>query len=121
MPIQTLFGPPPPPGVFERLQEAVSSTKENLAGRLEEAFEHGREDEYLLPLDEALLDWPALVVGGDDARRIGQGQAVPGVPPVAEGSEALCRAYSPDGDFLAILTYDAAAEHWQPKKVFAPT
>jgi tRNA pseudouridine55 synthase len=94
------------------LEEAVS------LGRLEEAFEHGREGEYLLPLDEALLDWPALVVGGDDVRRIGQGQAVPGTPPVAEGSEALCRAYSLDGDFLAILTYDAAAEHWQPKKVF---
>lgn len=96
------------------LEDAVS------LGRLEEAFEHGRGEEYLIPLDEALLDWPALVVGEEDARRIGQGQAVPGAPPTAEGNGVLSRAYSLDGDFLAILTYDAAAELWRPKKVFAP-
>ena len=41
MPIQTLFGPPPPPTVFERLQEAVSSTRQNLAERIEEDV-HGQ-------------------------------------------------------------------------------
>jgi tRNA pseudouridine55 synthase len=97
------------------LQDAVS------LGRLEEVFEHGQEEEVLLALDEALLDLPALVVGEEQARRIVQGRAVPGAPPVAEDSDALCRAYSLEGDFLAILTYDASAERWQPKKVFAAT
>lgn len=97
------------------LEDAVS------LDRLEEAFEHGREEKYLVPLDEALLDWPAMVVGGTDARRIVQGHAVAGPLPMIEDNEVLCRAYSLDGEFLAILTYDAAAERWQPKKVFAPT
>ena len=98
------------------LEEAVSLE------RLEEAFQHGQEGEYLLPLDEALLDWPAMVVSSDKARRIVQGQAIAGDPPADEGSggPSLCRAYSQDGDFLAIMTYHSAMEHWRPKKVFAP-
>jgi tRNA pseudouridine55 synthase len=88
--------------------------------RLEDAFRYGQEAEYLLPLDEALLDWPAIIVDRDRARRIVQGQAVAGEPPTSGGSEApLCRAYSLDGDFLAIMTYHAATGQWRPKKVFA--
>jgi tRNA pseudouridine55 synthase len=96
------------------LEEATS------LARLEEAFEHGQEAEYLLPMDEALLDRPAMIVDADRARRIVQGQAVAGEPPAAgEGGVPLCRAYSLDGDFLAIMAYDAAAGQWRPKKVFA--
>jgi tRNA pseudouridine55 synthase len=96
------------------LEEATS------LARLEEAFRYGQEAEYLLPLDEALLDWPAMIVDRDRARRIVQGQAVAGEPPAAGGGEApLCRAYSLDGDFLAIMTYHATTGQWRPKKVFA--
>jgi tRNA pseudouridine55 synthase len=96
------------------LEEATS------LARLEEAFQHGQEADYLLPLDEALLDWPAMIVDGDRARRIVQGQAVAGEPPAAGEAEVpLCRAYSLDGDFLAILTYHATTGQWRPKKVFA--
>lgn len=96
------------------LEEATS------LARLEEAFRHGQEAEYLLPLDEALLDWPAIILDKERARRIVQGQAVVGEPPTSGGSEApLCRAYSLDGDFLAILTYHATTGQWRPKKVFA--
>jgi tRNA pseudouridine55 synthase len=97
------------------LEEAVSLE------RLEEAFEHGQESRYLLPLDEALLDWPVIVVGAEDARRIVHGQAVQGEPPV-QGDEAgrvLCRAYSLDGDFLAIMAFHAASGRWHPTKVLA--
>ena len=52
------------------LEEAVSLE------RLEEAFQHGQEGDYLLPLDEALLDLPALVLTQADTKRIIQGQAV---------------------------------------------
>lgn len=97
-----------------RLQEAVSLQ------RLEEAFEHGQEDRYILPLDEAFLDWPAMVVGTDDARHIVHGQAIQGDPPVVEPAGApLHRAYSLDGEFLAIMIYHAASGQWRPKKVFA--
>jgi tRNA pseudouridine55 synthase len=97
-----------------RLEEAVSLS------RLEEAFEHGEGERYLLPMDEALLDWPAVVVDADQARRIGQGQAIERV--AAEDDEdgsGLWRAYSLDGDFLAIMDYDPKSGVWQPKKVFA--
>jgi tRNA pseudouridine55 synthase len=88
--------------------------------RLEEEFEHGRGEQYLLPPDEALLDWPAMIVGADNARRIVQGQAVGGEPPAMAGEGmALSRAYSLAGDFLAIMIYHPETERWRPKKVFA--
>ncbi len=101
-----------------KLEDAVS------LARLEEAFEHGQEQHYLLPMDEALIDWPALVLGSEDARRIVHGQAVSGPPPDiptnGDGAgEALARAYSLDGDFLAIVAYHAETERWRPHKVFA--
>ena len=52
------------------LEEAVS------LGHLEEAFQHGQEDRYLLPSDEALLDWPAVILAGQDVRSLTQGQPV---------------------------------------------
>jgi tRNA pseudouridine55 synthase len=96
------------------LEEAVSLQ------RIEEAFEHGQESQYLLPIDEALLDWPAMIVGSSDAHRIAQGQALAGEPPAngAEEQVGLCRAYGPDGDFLAIMAYQSATALWWPKKVF---
>jgi fused signal recognition particle receptor len=60
MPIQTLFGPPPPPTVFERLQQAVSSTRQNLAERIEEAV-HGQKE-----IDADLLEHlEATLLGAD--------------------------------------------------------
>jgi tRNA pseudouridine55 synthase len=97
-----------------RLEDAVS------LARLEEAFEHGEGEHYVLPMDEALLDWPAVVVDADQARRISQGQAIHRA--VSEDNDdggSLWRAYSLDGDFLAIMSYDPECGVWQPKKVFA--
>jgi tRNA pseudouridine55 synthase len=98
-----------------RLEEAVSLE------RLEEAFQHGQEDRYIMSLDEAFLDWPALILGSDDAQRVVHGQAIAGdnAPASDEQGEARCRAYGPDGDFLAILTFQPISAQWQPKKVFA--
>jgi tRNA pseudouridine55 synthase len=97
------------------LEDAVSLE------RLEEAFQHGHEDQYLLPLDEAFLEWPAMIVGADAARRIVHGQSISRSWPAGDGIEGqpLCRVYGPEGDFLAIMIHDAASGQWQPKKVFA--
>jgi tRNA pseudouridine55 synthase len=96
------------------LEEAVSLE------RLEEAFRNGQEGLYLLPADEALLDWPALVLGNDDSQRIRQGLPVRGAgPSSAETAQSLCRAYSSDGEFLGILAYQATTRCWRPHKVFA--
>lgn len=90
--------------------------------RLEEAFRHGVEHDYLIPLDEALLDWPAMVVGVDDARRVVQGQAIHGDPCLAGGDgNEFCRVYALEGDFLAIVRYHPQTGLWRPRKVFAGT
>lgn len=49
MPIQTLFGPPPPPSLLDRFKKAVSSTRETLSAKLEEAVRGKKE------VDAALL------------------------------------------------------------------
>jgi tRNA pseudouridine55 synthase len=108
-------------GALVRLQSGQFSLEEAVSlGRIEEAFEHGQECTYLLPVDEALLDWPAMIVGAGDAQKIVQGQGVPGEPPANDDGyeQAMCRAYSTGGDFLAILTYHPETELWRPKKVF---
>jgi tRNA pseudouridine55 synthase len=88
--------------------------------RLEEAFRHGQEKGYLIPLDEALLDWPAIVVGSDDARRLANGQAIVADPrPRGTDDTGMCRAYSIEGQFLAIVAFEPKASRWQPRKVFA--
>ncbi len=99
-----------------RLEDAVSLE------RLEEAFRHGQENRYLLPPDTALLDYPALIVGERDARHIRHGRPVAKTyprgakHPLKDGMPA--RAYGPNGDFIAVMIYDAAADLWRPKKVF---
>jgi tRNA pseudouridine55 synthase len=90
-----------------RLQQATSLE------RIEEAFAHGEEASFLLPLDEAVLHLPALVLSSDQARAVGHGQAIDG----REGA-GLCRAYTAEGDFLAILAWEGKTGQWRPKKVF---
>ncbi|MGD8489995.1 MAG: tRNA pseudouridine(55) synthase TruB [Anaerolineae bacterium] len=97
-----------------RLEDAVSLS------RLEEAFRNGQEMEYVLPPDEALLEWPAMVVGAEGARRISHGQSVPCRSLAGADLGERCRAYSADGEFLAIMSYDKALDRWRPTKVFAP-
>ncbi len=75
-------------------------------------------EHYLLPLDAALSDYPALTVDAETDIRLRHGQAVelPDVPP--SDSDHL-RVYGPDGTFVALLRYDIAAARWRPDKVFA--
>jgi tRNA pseudouridine55 synthase len=68
------------------------------------------------PLDEALLDYEAIIVDTPTAVRISHGQMVEAAAPV---STAYARAYTADGRFIALLRYDPWAELWQPAKVFA--
>ncbi len=92
------------------IQDAVSVTDLQA-----EIAAHGLQD-LLYPLDEALLQYPALVVAGQDVSRILNGQPVVAEPPT-EG--ALARVYGPDGEFVALARGDAEAGLWRPHKVFA--
>ncbi len=94
------------------LEEAVSLE------RLAEAFRCGQEEKYLIPMDEALLDRPAVIVSKEEVHRIAQGQAIPLNSPLSIEDGTLCRSYSPDGQFLAIMAYDAKTNQWWPRKVF---
>jgi len=71
--------------------------------------------QLLVPLDEALLQYEALVVAADDAQRLQNGQ------PIQSGEAVggqLRRAYAPDGTFIALVEGDAQAHAWRPHKVF---
>lgn len=91
------------------LEEAISPSI------LEDAFAQGYWPEVIYPLDEALLDFQAMVVNEGTERKIRHGQHVE-----VDGSvsTSLCRAYSPTGDLIALLKYDHKAHLWQPRKVF---
>lgn len=89
------------------LDEAV--TLEELA----QAFAQGRWKEFLHPLDEALLDFPVMIVDTETESRIRHRQQVEG-----EASSSPCRAYFATGKLVAILEYDSQTGLWQPRKVF---
>jgi tRNA pseudouridine55 synthase len=96
------------------LEQAVSLE------RLEEAFRHGQELDYLSPPDEALLDHPAILLDAVEARRVAHGQSVRRDPLKVSGDgDPLCRAYSLEGEFVAIMIYHAETGAWRPKKVFS--
>ena len=89
------------------LEEAVSLDE------LAEAFARGDWQQFIHPIDEALLDFEPVVVDAATEKRIRHGQQVQG-----PDSPGLRRAYSQTGEFMAILGYDPQTGLWQPKKVF---
>ena len=91
---------------------------------LEAAFGQGRWQSLLHPADAALPSWPAVTLSEPQERAVRFGQCLAAdslEPSPAQPLEAsqLCRAYSPRGQLVAILRYDAAALLWRPAKVFA--
>ena len=92
--------------------------------RLEQAFDQGRWQEFLLPPDAALAHWPRIDLTEEQATavRFGQALAAEGLelsPPREPADGALARAYGPEGGLLALLRYDGPAGVWHPSKVFA--
>lgn len=81
-----------------------------------ESFSQGRWRDLLHPIDEALLGFDAMVVDRDAEYKIRHGQQIEGKGSV---STALCRAYSPVGDFIGLLERDPRTGLWQPRKVFS--
>ena len=91
---------------------------------LEAAFDQGRWQSLLHPADAALPSWPAVTLSElqERAVRFGQSLAADSLEPSpaqAVENGQLCRAYSPRGELMAILRYDAAALLWRPAKVLA--
>ncbi len=85
---------------------------------LDTVLEALRDDWWMLlihPLDEALLDYEALIVDEETEKMIQQGQMIEAPEPA---KTPYARAYSADGRFLAVLRYEPWAKMWQPSKVF---
>ena len=83
----------------------------------------GRYWEALLyPLDEPILRMPAAILDGLTAVLVQDGRLCPwGETPGAVSEPAnddLCRAYSDEGDLVALMGYDGALRGWRPRKVF---
>jgi tRNA pseudouridine55 synthase len=93
------------------LEKAVSLDE------LAEAFAQENWQEFIHPLDEALLDFEPVVIDAEMEKRIRHGQQVQG-PAACERGE-FRRAYSQTGELIGILRYDSQTGLWQPKKVFA--
>ena len=88
-------------------------------GRLEKIAQYGKWEEVLSPLDSILGHLPKIIVDGNIEQDIKHGRAFPDI----EGNQKLAstqhRAYSRDGEFLALVRFDPDTDLWQPEKVFA--
>ncbi|MFQ5593032.1 MAG: tRNA pseudouridine(55) synthase TruB [Anaerolineae bacterium] len=68
------------------------------------------------PLDEALLEYEAIIVDVSAEERICHGRTIDAPPSV---TTQFARAYSQDGRFIAVMRYEEWDQKWQPHKVFA--
>lgn len=96
-----------------RIADAVSiETAQN-------SFEEGSWPELLVGLDSVLGDLRAIIVGGREQANIQNGRPVPFAEddPTLRPDEQF-RAYSRDGEFIAIMRLDASDRCWRPNKVF---
>ena len=73
----------------------------------------------LQPMDIVVLDLRAAVVGCRIEEMVRHGRPLPvglGIPSSQPGER--CRVYSVDGEFLAIIVFNASAGQWEPDRVF---
>lgn len=118
-------------GSLVRLRSGPFTLDESLTlEELAQALEDGSWINHLYAPDEALLDRQAVIVGPATEKRLLLGQALHFPPPAAlhaaEGgplavAAPLLRAYSSDGRFLGVLSWQAAINAWQPQKVLSST
>lgn len=91
---------------------------------LEDALRRGYWQEFIYPLDHALLDFGAAILGEESQKAIINGRSwVPRIrQPSAETvleARGFCRAYSLEGEIVALLKLDERGGRWWPEKVFA--
>lgn len=98
------------------LEEAISLEE------LRDAIASGTWEELLSPPDRVLEPWYAALLGEEHAQEALQGRLLvlqPARPGYARLPERThCRAYSAQGEFLAVLRYEGSGR-WHPEKVFA--
>jgi len=83
--------------------------------QIAEAIEQGSIAQLVQPADTALQNYPALHLDASTVERVLHGNAF---HYAEQPQAALARVYDTLGHFLAIATWDAEHQLWQPKKVF---
>jgi tRNA pseudouridine55 synthase len=84
--------------------------------QLRDAFADQSAEHFLNPLDEALLQFQAVIVSEENARRVMVGNSL---DCEREYATPLLRAYAPSGQCIALLERGKRAGEWKPQKVFA--
>lgn len=96
--------------------------------QLEFALAQGYWESLIYPIDEALVEFDAAILGPESERAVLAGQSW--TPEVWSAKKwrvkkrgrrpngGLCRAYSLEGQMVALLKLDEARKTWQPDKVF---
>ncbi|MHB1132641.1 MAG: tRNA pseudouridine(55) synthase TruB [Chloroflexota bacterium] len=82
---------------------------------LKQAAADGYAETFLQAPDEALLDYPALILGEESLLALRRGQRRQG-PPAPPG-QTVCRAYDLEGRLIAMLHQEETPGLWHPKKV----
>ena len=88
---------------------------------LEDAFRRRDWLKYVYPIDCVLSDLKTVLVNSDGVKNIRNGRPVPVeslVTPENSPSHSLYRAYTEEGDFLAVLRFEEDSGYWLPEKVF---
>jgi tRNA pseudouridine55 synthase len=83
---------------------------------LRAAFEDGRVDEMLHPIEAAFDQLPVLHLDAEQAWRLATGQFVEGIG--EPDTEDMARAHGPDDQFIALVRRDRERGSWRPHKVF---
>jgi tRNA pseudouridine55 synthase len=104
---------------LKRLRVGIFSIRDALSlENIEDAFHDNTWKTIIYPVDSPLSNWKAIVVGREIELDIRHGHPMPASENDSD-LEEYCRAYDADGNFLAILRFNAAKRQWHPEKVFA--
>jgi tRNA pseudouridine55 synthase len=82
--------------------------------RIQESFEAGDWYQFLIPASEALSEWPAIVLDGDQIEKVRHGHRIQ----ANQSITGWARGISEQGDLVALLEALEDEGIWQPRKVF---
>jgi tRNA pseudouridine55 synthase len=81
----------------------------------EAAARDGKGSDYLRSIDEALNDWPRVIVNAAQRQRAVTGGRIEALDLIG----TRCRAYDESGELIALLTFDQKKHWWRAEKVLA--
>jgi len=84
--------------------------------QIKDTFQQDNWEGLFHPVDSPLLSWRAAIVDETKELAIRNGRSLPlgEEPPPSK----YCRAYGPDGQFIALLRFISEKKLWHPEKVF---